>query len=446
MKKILFTAILSLGIASLMVAQDKVWTMEECMQYAVENSPVVKKKEYAYDTNKADRLAAIASFLPSIGSDVTARYNYGRSIDPETNTYKNTTTFNNYYNAYTSIPLFNGGRLVNQWRLSKVNVKAGDNDIQKAKDDQAIKTMAAFVDVVYYRGTVRYAAEKLEESKKTLYKTTRQEELGLKGKSDKAQFEAQVAEDEYILINNQNLYNTAMLSLKEVMNYPYDQELVVDTLIADVMYLTPQESIAEIYDYATVANPVALQVEFSLKSKKMLHLIEKGRLFPTISFNAGISTSYYDNLKSDVSPASFKNQFKNNRGEYIGVSLSFPIFSRLERVTDIRRARNNVRIAEQEKAEILRQLQTTIEKAVHDRDGYAKEAVQMDKKEKADALSYQITLRKYEEGLMSPIDLQTTANTLLMSRANLLQRKLMYLIKCKEVEYYKGIPLVQEVK
>lgn len=429
-----------------MEAQEKVWTMEECMQYAVENSPVVKKKEYTYDTNKAERTSAIASFLPSIGTDVTARYNYGRSIDPETNTYKNTTTFNNYYNAYTSIPLFNGGRLVNQWRLSKVNVQAGKNDIQKVKDDLAIKTMAAFVDVVYYQGTVKYAAEKLEESKKTLYKTARQEELGLKGKSDRAQFEAQVAEDEYILINNQNLYNSAKLSLKEAMNYPYEQELVVDTMIGEVMYLTPQESIAEIYDYATVSNPTALQVELALKGKKMLHLIEKGRLFPSISFNAGISTSYYDNLKSDVEPDAFKKQFKNNRGEYIGVSLSLPIFSRLERITDIRKARNNVRIAEQEKAEILRGLQTSIEKAVQDRDGYAKETIQMDKKEKADALAYQITLRKYEEGLMSPIDLQTTANTLLMSKASLLQKKLMYLIKCKEVEYYKGIPLVRNVQ
>ena len=91
----------------------------------------------------------------------------------------------------------------------------GVNDIQKAKDDLAMKTMQAYMDVVYYKGTIRMAAEKLEESNRTLYKTRRQEELGLKGKADVAQFEAQVAADDYTLTHQQNLFNTALLTLRE---------------------------------------------------------------------------------------------------------------------------------------------------------------------------------------------------------------------------------------
>ena len=183
----------------------------------------------------------------------------------------------------------------------------------------------------------------------------------------------------------------------------------------------------------------------------MQYLMYKGRLLPTISFNAGVSTNYFENLKVDKTAenykptSSFSNQFTNNRGEYIGFSLSFPLFDGLSRLTNLRKARNNMRIAQEQETEVLRQLQTAIEQAVLDREGYAKETIQMQKKAEADEIAYQVTFRKFEEGLMSPIDLQTSANTLLLSKADLLQRKLMYLMKCKLVDYYKGKPLIEGV-
>ena len=127
----------------------------------------------------------------------------------------------------TSIPIFTGGQLINQWLMAKSNRRMGVNDIQKAKDDLAMKTMQAYMDVVYYyKGTIRMAAEKLEESNRTLYKTRRQEELGLKGKADVAQFEAQVAADDYTMTHQQNLFQYHfLLTLRECMNYPSDLEL-----------------------------------------------------------------------------------------------------------------------------------------------------------------------------------------------------------------------------
>ncbi|MDB8915065.1 TolC family protein, partial [Parabacteroides merdae] len=110
--------------------------------------------------------------------------------------------------------------------------------------------------------------------------------------------------------------------------------------------------------------------------------------------------------------------------------------------TNMRRARNNVRIAYEKQTETLRQLQKDVEQAVLDREGYAKETIQMEKKVKADALAYQITLRKFEEGLMSPLDVQTNATILLNSKADLLQRRLLYIMKCRQVDYYKGQPLI----
>ena len=445
MKQIIVTSILSLSLATVAMAQEKRWTMDECMHYAVENSPKVKKQTHTSDSYKAELNSAVASFFPSMSASVGAQYSFGRSIDPETNVYNNTSTFNNGYGLSVSIPIFNGGQLINQWRMAKANRQLGMNDIQKEKDDLAINTMQAFMDVVYYQGTVKLAAEQLEENSRILYKTRRQEELGLKGKADVAQIEAQVAANDYNLTHQQNLLNTAILTLKQNMNFPSDMELDVDTMLLDKSYATMLESVEEIYDYASDNNPTALQAQLQLKSSKMQYLMAKGRMLPSISFSAGVSTNYYENLKGEQAPAAFGSQLKNNRGEYISCNLSFPLFNGLDRLTNLRKARNNMRIAQEQQTEVLRQLQTAIEQAILDREGYAKETIQMEKKAQADEIAYQVTLRKFEEGLMSPIDLQTSANTLLLSKADLLQRKLMYLLKCKLVDYYKGKPLIEGI-
>lgn len=442
MKQIIITSILSFSLATAAVAQEKLWTMDECMRYAVENSPKVKKQTYTSDSYKADLNSAVASFFPSMSASVGAQYSFGRSIDPETNVYNNTSTFNNAYGLNVSIPIFNGGQLINQWRMAKANRQLGMNNVQKEKDDLAINTMTAFMDVVYYQGTVKLAAEQLEENSRILYKTQRQEELGLKGKADVAQIEAQVAANDYNLTHQQNLLNTAVLTLKQHMNYPVDMELDVDTLILDQSYTMLMESVEDIYDYASGNNPTAQQAKLQLKSSKMQYLMAKGRMLPSISFSAGVSTNYFENLKSENAIVGFGDQFRNNRGEYISFNLSFPLFNGLDRLTNLRKARNNMRIAREQETEVLRQLQTAIEQAILDREGYAKETIQMEKKARADEIAYQVTLRKFEEGLMSPIDLQTSANTLLLSKADLLQRRLMYLMKCKLVEYYKGKPLI----
>lgn len=425
------------------MAQEKVWTMNDCMRYAVENSPAVKKQIYTHDTYKAEQNASVTSFFPTLSTRVEGQFSYGRSIDPGTNTYiGNTSTFNNYYGLSTQIPIFTGGQLVNQWLKAKSNIKMGKNDIQKVKDDLALEVMSAYADVIYYQGTIKMASEKLEESNHTLYKVKRQEELGLKGKADIAQFEAQVAADDYSLTHQQNLYNTAILTLREKMNYPSDMDLEVDTILAIISFSPLTENVADIFDYAQMNNPTVLQADFKLKSSKYDYRINKGQLLPQIYLGAGVNTNYFEDLKAKTTPTNFGTQFKNNLGEYWGFSISFPLFNGLKGVTNVRRSRNNLRIAQETKTEVMRQLQSAIEQSVLDREGYAKEVIQMERKVKSDEFAYHVTLRKYEEGLMSSLDVQTSSNTLLTSRADLLQRKLMYILKSKLVEYYKGIPLV----
>lgn len=442
MKKISITIGLVFSLISYAGAQEKGWTLDECMRYAVENSPKVKAQEHAYNTNKAEHRQSFAAFLPSVNAQTEAGWGFGRSVDDSYN-YTNTTNFSNSYSLSASMPIFSGGQLINGWRLTKVNRQLGMTNVQKQKDDLAIGIMSAYVDVLYYQGLMAYAEEKLEESRLTAQQTARMVELGLKGKADQAQVEAQVAADDYFLINQCNQYDLAVLALKNLMNYPAEDDLTIEALDPVVSSsLAMNESIDAIYAYAQNANPTALQAEYKLDAARLQHLVEKGKLFPTISFWGGVYTDYYKDLKAETPGSSFSDQFNNKRRESLGFSLSIPLFNRLTRVTSVRRARNAMRIAEEQQTEVLRELQTAIEKAVLEREGLLKETIQMEKKRQADDYSYRVTLRKFEEGLMSPLDVQTSSNILIQSKANLLLKKLTYFMKCREVEYYKGEPLV----
>ena len=345
-----------------------------------------------------------------------------------------------------SIPIFRGGSLINQVRKSKANLLLGKAALQEARDNTALETFQAYIDALYYYGTTRLAKQKLAESDSLLYKTRRQENLGLKGMADVAQMEAQQASDAYNLTHQQNLYETAMLTLKQKMNFPIEEALLLDTCLLEQSTLEQEQLTIEhadnVFRLALNCNPVLKQVEMQKQSANMDRKISWSSFVPSISLYGGISSSYYKELHQTGYPP-FHTQFENNFGSYFGISMSIPIFNRLSGIANMRQARNNYRIAAEQYEAQKEELQKLVQQAVQDREGYLKESIQMEKKVASDSLAYHVTRRKYEEGLMTSLDVQNNAATLLESQTGLLQSKLTYLMKCRLVDYYKGQDIIR---
>lgn len=345
-----------------------------------------------------------------------------------------------------SIPIFQGGSLINQVRKSKANLLLGKAALQEARDNTALETFQAYINALYYYGTTRLAKQKLAESDSLLYKTRRQETLGLKGMADVAQMEAQQASDAYNLTHQQNLYETAMLTLKQKMNFPIEEALLLDTCLLERSTLEQEQLTIEhadnVFRLALNCNPVLKQAEMQKQSANMDRKISWSSFIPSISLYGGISSSYYKELHQTGYPP-FHTQFENNFGSYFGISMSIPIFNRLSSIANMRQARNNYRIAAEQYEAQKEELQKLVQQAVQDREGYLKESIQMEKKVASDSLAYHVTRRKYEEGLMTSLDVQNNAATLLESQTGLLQSKLTYLMKCRLVDYYKGQDIIR---
>ena len=437
-----------LMVASVVSAQS--WGLDDCMKYAAEHATDVKRETINARQRKQDYQHAVAAFLPTVAGGVQGQYAWGRNIDPETNTYNNVTTFNNYYQLYAELNVFDGFATINAFKQARLSRDFSATAMQKAQDNIAIDVMQKYVDAVYAEASIQIASEKLSESRRMLAKMQRLYELGEKGRPDVVQMESQVAEDEYSLTHQQNVARQTLLALKSAMNYPVGDELKLDIQSKDEekslasCQLTVGNNLNPETLYQSFQNisPDMKSAEYEVERAHYDYKIAKGRLLPSLSLSGGITTNYYKNLSLKGQYDGFASQFRNNRGEYLALTLSIPIYHS-DRWHNMKKARNNWQLAQVNLEETRRKLHDQIAQAIMDAEGYAKELHQMQKKVASDSIAYHMSSRKFEEGMLSTFDLHTSAQTLLESRIKELQMQMLLIIKQRLVGYYKGENLIK---
>ena len=444
MKRLIMTLLVSnfLTLVCIAHAEAQPLTIDDCMRYAVENSTTVGKQRLAADDNKTNYQEAIASLFPSVNAEVAGGLNFGRGIDPATNTYTNVTTFGNTYGIGASVPLFDGLKGINTMRAMKVARQKGLVDTQIAQDEVAMQTLSAYMDVVYYTEAVKIANEQLEASRKTLELVRRQESLGTKSAADVAEIESQEANYDYLLTTEENNLALAYIKLREVMNYPQGERLEIVTNI-DLDALPSAASEQALVDYALANNPKIAASRHFTEQQRLNLARAKSAYSPSLYLYGGYNTSYYIDFENKAAYASFANQFRNNRGGYVQVGLSIPIFNGLSARSSKRRAANAYRSAQLEEIAVERAVESEVAQTWQEMQGFGKQYIQGQKKVSAAQLAYDGAERKFENGLISALDLQTAANTLLQAKSDKLRARLQYIVKMRMVDYYNGQPLIR---
>ena len=418
------------------------WSLDDCMKYAVEHATEVKREVVNARQRKLDYQHAVAGFLPTVTGGVQGQYAWGRNIDPETNTYNNVTTFNNYYQLYAELNVFDGFATINALKQAKLSRDYSATAMQKIQDDRTIDVMQKYVDAAYAEASIQIASEKLNESKRMLAKMKRLYELGEKGRPDVVQMESQVAEDEYNLTHQENVAKQSLLALKSAMNFPVDEELKLELKSGYKEVSESGVNYEIVYQGFQHISPDLKSAEYEVERARYDYKIAKGRLLPSLSLGGGISTNYYKNLSQKGQYDGFASQFRNNQGEYLALTLSIPIYNS-DRWHSVKKARNDWQLAQVNLEETRRKLHDQIAQAVMDAEGYAKELHQMQKKVASDSLAYHMSSRKFEEGMLSTFDLHTAAQTLLESRIKELQMQMLLIIKQRLVAYYQGENLIK---
>ena len=416
-------------------------SLRDCMEYAISNSTKVRIQEAASGDARLDRRdAALALFTPQISAQTYAYYNFGRSIDPQTNTYFNTTSFHNNYSLSAGYDLFDGFKAVNNYKISKTGLLIAASQEKQVEADICLAVMEAYYNVVYYKRLSRVYEEQVAVAEQALVKAKRQEELGQKGHADVVQLEADLADRQYDLTNTYNMYESQRMTLSDLMFWPLDEELVIDASMP--LWQVDPVSTNAVVDYALEHNP-AVQIASwqELNARRELNTA-KWQTLPSVGLFAGWSTSYYTYQGSQT--AAFLDQFKNNGGEYVEVSISIPIFNRLSRLSNVSRKRNALQKASAELDQKKRDVESEVRRAIQDRDGAATAYQQAQHKAEVQAEAYNLNLKKLEQGLISPLEFQTANNNYLKAQADEMNSLFKYLIKQAVVRYYNGVEYVNQ--
>ena len=453
--KMAFMVAAFLGAQASAGAQEPM-TLKECMEYAISNSTKMRIQQADIRDAQVERRSAILeAFTPSVSAGTYAYSNFGRSVDPETNTYRSTTSFQNGYQASGSIALFNGFQAVNNIKISKTAAAMGLSRQEQTRDEICLATMEAYYNVVYYSQMIKAIEEEVTAATKAAQLARKQEQLGQKGYADVVQIEADLAAKEYKLINTRNMGNDALLTLKDIMFWPLDQELAIDLSMADETALSSGEQLLakgtlsgakeELVANALETLPAAYIAKGEMMNAKRALNTAKWQLLPSLNLSGGWSTSYftYPDEKGYVATP-FRNQFTNNMGEYIQLSMSIPIYGRLYRQATISKKKNAYIRATAQYDQKVREIEAEVTRALQDKEGAEAAFLQAHRQVQVQNEAYKYNTKKFEQGMISPIEYQTASGNWLSAKAEQLNALLKYYLKKSIVEYYSGVPYIEQ--
>ncbi|MEE3466489.1 MAG: TolC family protein [Candidatus Cryptobacteroides sp.] len=427
--------------ASVCASGQTTMTLKECMAYAISNSTKIRIQEAAIGDAQIDRRdAALALFTPQINAQTVAYYNFGRNIDPETNLYIQTTSFHNSYGVSAGYDLFDGFKAVNNYKISKTGLLIAQSQEKQVEADICLAVMEAYYNVVYYKRLTDVYEEQVATAESALKKAKRQEELGQKGHADVIQMEADLADRQYDLTNTFNKYQSEKMKLADLMFWPVDEELVIDTSMPE--WEVEPVSTSAVVNFALDHNPGVNMASWKELNAKRELSTAKWQLMPSIGLYGGWNTNYFTYPNQPTAP--FGTQFRNNMGEYVQLTLSIPIWDRLAKASRISKKRHALDKATAELDQKRRDVESEVRRAVQDRDGAATAYQQALHKADVQNEAYTLNLKKLEQGLISPLEFQTASNNFLKAQADEMNSLFKYLIKQAVVKYYSGVEYVNQ--
>ena len=429
---------------------ERVMTLRDCMEYAISNSTKVRIQQAEIgDAQIARRNAVLKVFTPTVNGSTYAYYNFGRSIDPETNIYVTETSFHNGYSMGAGITLFDGFSAVNNMKISKTALAIGRTKEKQVEADICLAVMEAYYNVLYYKRLADIYQVQTEAAESMLAKAKKQEEIGQKSEADVVQAEADLADRKYEAINALNMYNDQLMNLADLMFWPVDQKLVIDDKMPgqgrrDAMGLIRDFNSDDVVDYALTNDPGVKIAGWNLDNAKRELRTAIGQLFPSLSLNAGWSTSYFNYPGKDIVLDPYATQLRNNQGEYIQFSMSIPIYNRLQGHDNVARKRNAVKKMTAQYDQKRRDVESEVRRAIQDRDGAESAYTQAQRKAEVQSEAYNLNLKKLEQGLISPLEFQTANNNYLKAQADEMNSLFKYLIKQAVVRYYNGVEYINQ--
>lgn len=447
------TIILLFAAVSITLAQSKQWSLQECVEYAMENNLSVAQFELDLENVKIDKSDALGNFLPSLNANTSFSSNTGFSINPTNNLPTNSTQNNVNAGVNTGVTLFDGLRNVHRFNRAKLNAIANQYRLDDLKDDIRLNVANAYLQIISNKEALKVARAQYAVTEQDLKRVKELVESGVVPRGDLLEIEATAAGQEQQIINNEGLVRISKIGLAQLLQISdYENFEVSDETfeipVSDILSNSPSTIFAKAMEFRNDIKLSKSNVELAEKDLE----INRGALLPTIGAFANYGTRYSDVAQipgPSATPGgppvfftpSFTDQLWIFDGVSYGVQLNVPIFNGFSVKNDIKRAKIGVERAKLQFEQDKLDLEATVQQSYVDVTNSFKAYEAAEKTLESRRLAYEYSKERFDVGLMNAFDFSQAQARVDNAEADVVRTKYDYIFRLKILEFYFGIPI-----
>ena len=426
----------------------EVWPLEKCIKHAQEQNLSIKRSQEQLKLSRVDISSSKSAVYPNLNYSTSAGYQWGRTIDYATNTYVNQSSNYNSHQLSSSVSLYEGGSIRNNIKLSNYNFLAAEADMKQTMEDISLSVAATYLTILLNIEGIEIAKKRLEVSQKQMDVTVKLINAGNLPRNEKLNLDAQVAREEENLFAQQNSLELAYLDLKNLLNLDPEYNMTVempaiDQILVDNKLIT---EVNDLYKEASQRNPGLAASQFRMQGVQFSRKIAGSSGLPSLTLFANISSNYSSSFVDFLHPnpdgtfpsKPYFDQFNDNLGEAVGISLRVPIYNNGLARYAIQRAEINIRSAEIANDQVKQQFKSTIFRSVADYKAARLRVEAAQREFEAATGAYNNTQKKFDAGSANSLDLITAKNNANTAQDNLLTARYTFVFRAKVLEYYMG--------
>ncbi len=445
--KFKLTGLLCVMVMGLLSAQQKKWSLAECVEYAVENNISVAQFELDLQNVKIEKSDALGNFLPNLNAQATASNNIGFSIVPGTNAPTTEATFRLNGGLSSNITLFDGLRNIHRFNRAKLNAIASQYRLDDLKDDIRLSVANAYLQVLSNKESLKVIRAQYEVIRQDLKRTKELVESGVVAKGDLLEIESTAAGQEQQIVNGEGLVLLSRIGLAQLLQITdYENFDIVDEAFeippSDILNNSAKDIFEKALSFRNDIQFSKAQVALAEQDLK----ISKGAILPTLSGFLNYNLGYSDrNQIPDQNNMFFKPSFTDQLWIFDGISygaqLNIPIFNGWSTKNSIKRSRINAEKAKLQFEQDKLDLESSIQQAYVDVSVFRKTYEAALKTLEARRLAYQYSKDRFEVGLMNAFDFSQAQARVDNAEADMIRAKYNYIFRLKILEFYFGIPI-----
>lgn len=436
----LYIIIASLLFVQLTFAQEasdnsmsKIWSLEDCINYALENNITVKEASLNKSIAEVSYSKAKSSRLPNLFGSASQSFSSGNAIDPITSDYVTDQINSTNVGLNSSMTLFQGNQLNNQIKQNKLLFEQSIIQEEVEKNNISLNILETYLQALYSKESITIAENNLEASEKEVIRAKQRLDVGTIALSDYTEAQSQAATNKYNVIAAKNDYQQYIINLKQLLELSPMDDLEIENISENLDLVNLELNKTEVYNNALGILPEIKASDLNIAVNEKELDIAKGGYLPTLTLTGSLGSGY-----TSINDDTFSNQFDFNFNQKLGLSLNIPIFNRNQTKAAVQTATINIEKAEIQKQSTEKEVYKKVETAYQNALSAQEQVIASEASKTAAEQSYKLAQKKYELGDLSTTDLVISQNTFTNAQQNYLQAKYLNILYHQLLQFYQG--------